>query len=234
METIETPYFDESVELKKITPLQVEIAVWKIRAWQKFAHHPTCSRYRAHYFTIGKINLCVGCTSFFSNWIILLIIYAFLKNFFINNAILLVILYFLGIFAAIIHLIIKPNKKWLKTILRSLLGLTLGSYTILIINAPNIWYKIILGGLTVPAVYFYNILRGRNKNLELCINCPMKLHDPPCDPVKNTDIKIRKINEMVLQRISYINNLKAEYLANKSNHNKQDIDDQINQNNLKN
>ena len=41
-------------------------------------------------------------------------------------------------------------------------------------------------------------------------------------------IKIKKINEMVLKRISYLNNLKSEYLTNQAKQDGQDDQNTLN------
>ena len=65
-ETISSPYLSEEVVLKKRTPFHAQWEIFKIRAWRFLTHHPACSEYKNHYFSIGPLNLCIGCFSIYS------------------------------------------------------------------------------------------------------------------------------------------------------------------------
>jgi len=208
---IETPYLSEEVVLKKITPIHVLYAMSKVTAWQNFTHHPTCSRYENHYFKIGKIKLCVGCTNLYSGIALFLILYFSITSIKLNPIVLpLVFLY--GCATAIIHSIIHPENKWFKSFLRFSLGFGLGAYLSIIIISPKWWLRAIFSIIFIGGVSLYRIMRVEKANLELCEECPLHIADPPCDPMKNTDIKVKKINEIVDERIEKIQKRKDKTL----------------------
>ena len=208
---IETPYLSEEVELKKITPIHVLIAMSKVTAWQNFTHHPTCSKYRNHYFKIGRIKLCVGCTNLYSGIVIFLILYFSLPSI-KSNPIVLPLVFLYGCAMAIIHALIHPENKWIKSFLRFALGFGLGAYLSIIILGPRWWLRAIFSFILIGGVVLYRIMRGDEANLELCEDCPLHKADPPCDPMKNTDIRIKKINEIIDKRIERIKKSKNETL----------------------
>ncbi|MHA1686203.1 MAG: hypothetical protein ACTSYD_07290 [Candidatus Heimdallarchaeaceae archaeon] len=195
-EEIITPYLSEEVELKKADPFHVLIAQLKINAWQWFAHHPTCSRYKNHYFTIGKVHLCVGCTSVYSVFTVFLIFFAIYRDFFVQNFILLPLLFLYGVIISLLHLIIKPENKAVKSFSRASLGLGGGAYVAMTIIAPQWYLKLALAIIAFMMVMLYARLR-QGANLELCETCPMKFHDPPCDPIANTERKMQKLNAII-------------------------------------
>ena len=210
-EEIETPYLSEEVELKKITPIHVLFAMSKVTAWQNFTHHPTCSRYSNHYFTFGKIKLCMGCTNLYSGIALFLILYFSISSI-KSNPIVLPLIFLYGCTTAIIHAIIHPENKWLRSFLRFSLGFGLGAYLSIIIIGPRWWLRAIFSIIFIGGVSLYRIMRGNDANLELCDECPLHRADPPCDPKKNTDIKIKKINAIVDGRIEKIKKGKGKSL----------------------
>ncbi|MFW9852084.1 MAG: hypothetical protein ACFFDS_04030 [Candidatus Thorarchaeota archaeon] len=196
-EEIETPYLSEEIHLKKITPLRVIWEMFKLTSWQNFAHHPTCSVYKNHYLSIGRIKLCVGCTSLYSMLGVFLIIFFPANNFFRTNVIILPIVYVFGIFTFCLHLLIRPENKWIKVLFRGSLGLGIGAYIAIIVLGPTWWIRLILGILIPIEIALFFIVRGKRANLELCDSCPLHFADPPCDPMKNTEIRAAKINQLI-------------------------------------
>ena len=102
-EEIITPYLTEEVSLSKSTPWGVYWEIMKITGWRSFAHHPTCSRYKNHYFSLGAIKLCVGCTSLYSSIIIFFIIYGSAYPFFRKFPVILAGVFVFGSTTAILH-----------------------------------------------------------------------------------------------------------------------------------
>ncbi len=202
-EEIETPYLSEEVELKKITPIHVLFAMSKVTAWQNFTHHPTCSRYSNHYFKIGKFKMCVGCTNLYSGITLFLILYFSLPSI-RSNPIVLPLVFLYGCATAIAHAIIHPENKWIRSFLRISLGFGLGAYLSIIIISPRWWLRAIFITIFIGGVGLYRTMRGDKANLELCEECPLHKAEPPCDPMKNTDIKVKKINSVIDERIEKI------------------------------
>ncbi len=200
-EEISTPYLSEEVELEKSNPIYIYRQLVKITAWRRFAHHPTCSVYTNHYYTIGKIHLCVGCTSLYTTIIFSLIIFFSFMNFFLNNPYYLAFAFVIGILGPFIHFAIRPKNKWIKTIFRVFAGVALGAYIGLIVLVPIWWIKIIMLIFIIAGFSFYGMMRGKNANLKYCNECRMRTADPPCYPHRNTNIKIEKINQFVAKNL---------------------------------
>ena len=74
-EKIFSPYMTEEVPLKKRTPFHAQLAIFRLKSWKMLAHHPTCSRYSDHYFRVGKISFCVGCSMIYSAVILYAILF---------------------------------------------------------------------------------------------------------------------------------------------------------------
>ncbi len=200
-EYIETPYLSEEIQLTKVTPLRVIWAMFKLTSWQNFAHHPTCSVYKNHYFSIGRIKLCVGCTSFYSMIGAALIVFFAANEFFENNPIILPIVYLYGIGGLALHIFFRPKNKWLKAFFRASFGLGIGAYITIIILGPTWWLRLILIGFIPFELALFFIIRGPRANLELCETCALHTADPPCDPMKNTELKSKKLNAMIDKQI---------------------------------
>jgi len=203
-EEIETPYLTEEINLKKVTPFRVIWEMFKITAWQNFTHHPTCSVYKNHYFKIGPVKLCVGCTSFYSMLAAALIAFFSANTFFRTYPIILPIVYLVGIAGMVSHIIIHPKNKWVKSLFRGLLGLGIGSYIAIIVLGPVWWTRLILGLFLPIELALFFIIRGSRANLELCETCVLHTADPPCDPMKNTEIRTNKLNELIDKQIEGI------------------------------
>ncbi len=190
---IETPYRNADIDLSHVNPFNVRNTIRKITQWQWLTHHPQCSRYKNHYLEIGPYKICLGCTGLYTGWAFLLIWFLISRTVFLLSPYILLSLFFTGILVSILHLIIKPEKKWIKGISRLLLGFTFGSYTIGIILAPAWWVRIVMVLLAAAPMKFYNHFRGKFKNIEYCLDCPMVDLDPPCQPLVNTNLKIRQL-----------------------------------------
>ncbi len=203
-EQIETPYLSEKIYLTKVTPLRVIWAMFKLTSWQNFAHHPTCSVYKNHYFKIGRVKLCVGCTSFYSMIGAALIAFFSANTFFRTYPIILPIVYLYGIAALSLHIFIRPKNKWLKAFFRASFGLGIGAYLSIIILGPTWWIRLILIGFIPFELALFFIIRGKRANLDLCETCSLHTADPPCDPMKNTTIRSKKLNELIDKQINGI------------------------------
>lgn len=200
-EKIITPYLSEEVNLSKNTPFHVFWEIMKITAWRRFAHHPTCSQYKNHYFSFGKLKLCVGCTSLYSSIIIFFIIYGVEYSFFREFPIILAATFIIGPSSAIFHFIFRPKNKWIKALLRILAGFGIGSFVGLIIFLRIWWLQFILAFLLAGGYLLYGLMRGSGNNLKYCSDCPLHTAEPACNPNRNTNIKITKINAIIKREL---------------------------------
>lgn len=208
-EKIVSPYLDNEVHVKKINPFHIYWELLKISAWKNFAHHPTCSVYKNHYFSIGRIKLCVGCTSLYSALLLELIFYFTFKEFFVKNIVIVTIVGLVGFSAAILQYLIKPENKWIKSFFRAVLGIGIGSYLIILFETPKFWLQLILGLILIASGALYSFMRGK-ANIQYCDTCPLHNAEPYCDPFENTRIKAEKINKIVDEQIKIIQEKKAE------------------------
>ncbi|MHA1955120.1 MAG: hypothetical protein ACW96U_14365 [Candidatus Heimdallarchaeaceae archaeon] len=222
-EEIITPYLSEEINLTKATPLRAIWEMVRITAWQNFAHHPTCSQYKKHYFSIGKVKLCVGCTSLYSMVVVSLIAFFAAFDFFRANAIILPIVYVYGILAFGVHLLIRPEKKWLKSFFRASLGLGAGAYLAVIILGPVWWIRLILIAFIPFEIALFYTVRGKKANLAICDDCPLHHADPPCDPMKNTEIRINNLNSFIDSQINGLKVARQEALQEKAQDSATDI-----------
>lgn len=200
-EEIETPFLNDEVNLSRITPFHVFFEVMKITAWKRLAHHPTCSQYNNHYYSLGKLKLCVGCTSLYSSIILSLIIYLTIPSIFKTIPLILALLFLYGCSSAVLHFFISPSKKLTKTFSRSSSGIGLGAYLAMIFYLRLWWLQIILFLFLFAGFSLYGVMRGKGNNLKKCSTCPLHTAEIPCDPIRNTNIKIRKINELVAAQL---------------------------------
>jgi hypothetical protein len=104
------------------------------------------------------------------------------------------------------HLLIRPEKKFLKSFFRASLGLGAGAYIAVIILGPIWWTRLILIAFIPFEIGLFFSVRGKKANLAICDTCPLHQADPPCDPMKNTEIRINKLNSFI---DSQINGLKV-------------------------
>ena len=202
---ITTPYLTEEVTLKKRTPFYAQMAIFRLKSWRTLAHHPTCSQYKDHYFTIGKVNLCIGCSMIYSALILYTILFFTVPTIFRYNTWVIATLPFTGFGLAILHRILRIKNKWLKALFRFIAGFGIGAYFTVIIQTFFIpkwwWIGIILLLLLTIGNQLYGISRGPNANRKKCRDCPMKDHDPICDPDRNTNIRIRKVYAIVEEEL---------------------------------
>ncbi|MHA1866738.1 MAG: hypothetical protein ACTSXD_01585 [Candidatus Heimdallarchaeaceae archaeon] len=206
---IESPYLDDEIHLKKLSPLHVYWELIKISAWKNFAHHPTCSVYKNHYFNIGGLKLCVGCTSLYSALFFEMILYFIFRDIASNYIIYITITGLIGFSSAVIQYYTKPENKWIKAIFRFILGLGIGSYLVIVLITPKWWLKLILASILILSGSLYSIMRGK-ANIQYCDICPLHNSEPYCDPFENTRIKAEKINKLVDEQIRIIQEKKAE------------------------
>lgn len=201
-EQIETPYRSDELTLTHITPFHVYWEMLKINSWKYLAHHPTCSRYRNHYFKIGSLSLCVGCTSMYSGIILYFFLFFVAPFLFQKNLYLVTILPFYGFSMAILHYVINAERKIIKTYLRFSAGIGIGAYFGLIILVPKWWVRLILFGLFAGGYSLYGIMRGEGANREKCLTCPLRNANPPCNPDWNTAKRLQKLDEIIKRELS--------------------------------
>jgi hypothetical protein len=200
-EEIESPYLNEEINLSRITPFHIYLEMMKVTAWKRFAHHPTCSQYKEHYYNVGKLKLCVGCTSLYSTIFLSLIIYMTIPSIFKNIPLILGILFLYGCFSALIHFVVRPSTKLMKTLFRSSAGIGLGAYLALIFYLRLWWLQIILFLFLFVGFAVYGLIRGKGHNKRKCNTCPLHTAEIPCCPDKNTSIKIMKLNKLVSSQL---------------------------------
>ncbi|MHA1442606.1 MAG: hypothetical protein ACTSPK_12210 [Candidatus Heimdallarchaeota archaeon] len=196
-EEIVSPFRNDDVSLIKRTPFHAQWEIYKIRAWKNFAHHPTCSRYSEHYFSLGKFNICVGCTSIYLSLILYTILFFTVPAVFRYRPYVIASLPFAGFGLAIIHLFLKFKNKWIKGFFRFTAGFGIGAYLAIIIVVPSWWVRIVLAVLLLGGNQFYGISRGKNSNMRKCQDCPLREADPPCRPIHNTNVRVRKLHNIV-------------------------------------
>jgi len=123
-------------------------------------------------------------------------------DFFQNYLALIPIAYFLGIGISLTHPLIKPRNKWLKAVFRLFLGIGLGSYICAIIISPFLSAKLLLIGIVLVTTTLYSSLRVSDSS-DYCSECPLASTDLafPCNPVNNTQVKMRKIKTLIQERL---------------------------------
>ena len=106
-----------------------------------------------------------------------------------------------GTFTALIHFLVKPKKKWFKSMFRVFAGLGIGSFVGLIIFLRLWWLQFLMFVMLMGGYLLYGVIRGVGHNLEDCKYCPLHTAEPPCNPRKNTQIRIKKINELMSKNL---------------------------------
>jgi len=142
------------------------------------AHHPTCEKYDNHIIRIFGRALCIGCTFFYTGFIISTIIFFSTANIFIRNWNISMIIWAIGFVLFSLFLVQLQIKeiKILKIILRFCLGFgsSLMIFSILV-KIPFNWIGIVVRIIAVVFYYFlYKLffkLRKR-KTDNYCIDCP--------------------------------------------------------------
>ena len=205
-EDVQSPYMSEDVELAKKTPFHAMWAIFKIRAWKIFGHHPACSRYENHYFKIGSFIFCIGCTSIYSAILLYLILFFSVPSVFRYNIYVISILPFAGFGLAVIHLFLHFKNKWIKAFFRFTAGFGIGAYGAIIIAVFKYywWLSLILAALLIAGNQLYGMSRGRNRNRNECIDCPLASSNPPCEPIRNTNIRIRKVHAIIDEELERV------------------------------
>lgn len=204
-EEIKTPYLSEEVTLKKRTPFHAQMAIFKLRSWKFLAHHPICSQYENHYFRIGDLCFCIGCTMIYSALILYTILFFTIPAVFRFNPWVIASLPFAGFALAIIHRVFRIKNKWLKAFFRFVAGFGIGAYFAVIIQTFFVkkwwWIGFILLALLILGNQLYGISRGPNANRKKCHSCPMREIDPACNPDRNTNIRVRKVYKIVEEEL---------------------------------
>ncbi|MEA2069838.1 MAG: hypothetical protein U9O98_00955 [Asgard group archaeon] len=196
-EKITSPYLSNDIKLKKNTPFHAQWELIKLYSIKYFAHHPICSQYKNHYFKIGPLYLCVGCTSMYLGIFSYILSFFLVPTIFRESVWILSTTPFIGFTIAILHSLLKVKIKWFKAISRFLSGLSIGAFIGIIIAVPNWFIRFILGVFLILGHQLYGKIRGSNANRKKCQTCPLRNADPPCQPRKNTNIRIRKLYEYI-------------------------------------
>jgi len=204
-EEIISPYLTEEVTLKKKTPFHAQLEILRLKEWHFLAHHPTCSRYADHYFTIGKAHFCIGCSMIYSAILLYAILFFAVPTIFRYNGWVIASIPFAGFGLAIIHRLLRLKIKWLKAIFRFIAGFGIGAYWALVIQTFFIpkkwWIAFILILLFFLGNQMYGISRGPGANRKMCRTCPLQEQEPKCDPDRNTNLRIRKVYAIVEEEL---------------------------------
>ena len=141
------------------------------------AHHPVCWQFREHLIRINGWSLCLGCTGFYSGFIIgtIPILFGVLNNFKWIELIILAILFF---FPTIFRLVDLPffnsfNRK-VRFSFRGLLGIGIAVGIYSIIKAPSFEmqiFQVILGILFYGILSFKRYKTGTEEWDSLCETC---------------------------------------------------------------
>ncbi len=209
-ENITSPYLSEEITLKKRTPFHAQWAIFKVKAWRILGHHPSCSRYDNHTFKIGSFNFCIGCSMIYSAYILYTILFFTAPNVFRFNHYVITILPFTGFGLAILHKLFQLKNKWLKAISRFIAGFGIGAYCAIVIEVPLWWLRVVLVFLLLAGNNLYGLSRGRNANRKKCIDCPLAEADPPCNPERNTNIRVRKLYKIIEEELEKTKPKKVE------------------------
>jgi hypothetical protein len=114
------------------------------------------------------------------------------------------------------HLLIRPEKKVLKTLFRASLGLGAGAYIAVIILGPIWWTRLILIAFIPFEIGLFFSVRGKKANLAICDECPLHQADPPCDPMKNTEIRINNLNSFIDSQIKGLKDARLKALEERT------------------
>ena len=93
------------------------------------------------------------------------------------------------------------KNKWIKAFFRFIAGFGIAAYLVMILEVPNWWVRIVLAFLLIAGNSLYGMSRGRNRNMRKCHDCPLKEADPPCRPIHNTNIRVRKLHNIVEEEL---------------------------------
>jgi len=201
---IQSPYLSEEVLLKKRTPFQAQMAIFKLRSWKFLAHHPMCSEYEDHFFRVGEVAFCIGCSMIHSAIALYTVLFFALPSVFRYNYWVTASLPFAGFGIAIIHKLIHLKNKWLKAFSRFVAGFGIGAYFALIIQTffvPKKWWLgLILLVLLFLGNQLYGISRGPMANRKKCQTCPLG-QEGLCDPERNTNIRVRKVYAIIEEEL---------------------------------
>ena len=135
---------------------------------QVFAHHPNCDLYDHHVYRLGSLRLCVGCTGFYTSFVVSLLLDIIMNfNLPINLRFILGYLFFIP---AIIQLVIKHKSRSSRFIMR----FSLGSSAYLLISAAfiveGIYWKILNFAIFITVAFIYSRKQGLKQLIE-CVDC---------------------------------------------------------------
>lgn len=148
------------------------------------AHHPLCWQYRNHTLKIFNIKFCLGCTGFYSGFVLGTIIILFSSFFSPFNWTELVILSTLLYLPTMLRLISIPpfntSNKYLRLSYRFLLGYGISTGLLSIFKASSLLIQVIQFCMGIGLYGGLTIHRARNKDLfKECETCSFT-RSPTC------------------------------------------------------
>ncbi len=152
-------------------PIAIKLLIkrWELSWRFKFAHHPICTNYRTHFWKVGGLYLCQGCSLVYSSFLITLL---FLIIF---HVILLPAQYLIVGMSLLVSILLiekyNANLRFIKRLARVGTGLGLGISFSAFLLYPDLFIK--LGGLFVSLAGFYlfNYIRRTKEKEDKCQTC---------------------------------------------------------------
>ncbi|MHA2345143.1 MAG: hypothetical protein ACXACP_00350 [Candidatus Hodarchaeales archaeon] len=151
----------------------------KVKGFLRYslAHHPTCWQYREHLIRVNGWSLCLGCTGFYSGFIIGLIVIflGFLQAFGWTELIILAIFLYLATFLRLANVpFFNSSSRKLRISFRGLLGIgiAVGLYSITIAPSFEIQiFQVLLGITFYGIISFKRVKTGPKEWDTLCESC---------------------------------------------------------------
>jgi uncharacterized membrane protein len=141
------------------------------------AHHPICWQFREHLIRINGWNLCLGCTGFYSGFLLatIIILFGFLDSLSWMQLVILAIFFYLPTMLRLGNItLFNPSHRNIRISLRGLLGVGIAIGIFSIINAPSFElqiFQIILGSLFYGILTFKRYRTGPKEWDSLCETC---------------------------------------------------------------
>ena len=151
----------------------------KIKGFLRYslAHHPVCWQYRDHLIRVKGWHLCLGCTGFYSGFILggIGIILGFLQNVDWEGLIILAIIFYLPTMLRLANMrgFNSSNRKLRITFRGSLgIGIVVGLYSIVIAPSFEIQLLQVLIGIVFYSVISYKRIKSGTADWDtLCVTC---------------------------------------------------------------
>ena len=149
-------------------------------AW---SHHPNCSLFADHVYTIKGYRICRGCTNFYSGLVlgvVFYIIFSFYKIIDVPLSLLIIIFTFIP---TTFSVFLKLNRI-IKDIARFSLGFSTASSIYIIFSAiynsivdSLLWYRVVIPIAVIFAFFTIKKIFTSKRfdyNAKICLNCPLE------------------------------------------------------------